>query len=161
MSRLVGIWLRLWHSNGCVPFIPIHWKWRKCITKLFFSVQTVLRICSCPCPNILISGRHLGLLALFQRKTAKRLSANQISSHLALDLWRRSRPILFFFFFFFFVNLVYRAEIEIYVTRTIRCLGLRTRRRVGRYCPRSCWDSGGWPPSVGLYERVCGFGHLL
>ena len=42
------------------------------------SLKTVLRMSSCPCPNILISGGHL--LALLQRKTMKRLSADQILS---------------------------------------------------------------------------------
>ena len=40
-----------------------------------------------------------------------------------------------FLIFYFFVNLVYRAKIEIHVTRTKRCLGLRARRRCSRYCP--------------------------
>ena len=45
-----------------------------------------------PCPDILISGDHL--LAIFQRRAMKDLSADQISSHLVLGLWRRSQPFL-------------------------------------------------------------------
>ena len=62
-----------------------------------------------------------------------------------------------FFFFFFFVNLVFRAKIEIYVTRSNRCVGLRTGRRFIRYCPKTCRDSGDWPPSMGLCARDTGF----
>ena len=49
----------------------------------------------------------------------------------------------------FFVNLFYRAKIKIHVTRTKRCLGLRTRQKCSCYCPKSCWDSGSWPLSLG------------
>ncbi len=32
---LVILYLTLWLKNWCVSFIPLHWKWRKYITKLF------------------------------------------------------------------------------------------------------------------------------
>jgi len=43
---------------------------------------------------------------------------------------------------FFLVNPIYRAKMNIYVTRSV-CVGLRVVSVNSRYCPKSCWDSGG------------------
>ena len=32
---LVRKWFTLWLKNWYLPFVPIHWKWRKCVDKLF------------------------------------------------------------------------------------------------------------------------------
>ena len=41
------------------------------------------------------------------------------------------------------VNPIYRATMSIYVTRSIGRGDLRSGQVNSRYCPKSCWGSGG------------------
>ena len=73
LNGFAFVLLALWLKNRCVPFLFIGNGGSE-LQALFRSLPLPM-ISSGPCPNILISGSHL--VALLQRITMKRLSADQ------------------------------------------------------------------------------------